>query len=321
MRRREERELPEAPIGSEVLVVRRVAREVVVLEPPGDAEVQAHGVGMRVFRQGRIDVEARAVVRDARTHGIVADGGDPPLDLADRLVDHLWTESTEQHHLVGDDVPHAGQRADGTDPHAVRVGRRRARGREVCEERREGTIAAAPGEERGSHTAAQESVDDILRAVDALIDGEAPLVDIRADGLVGLDEGEGERKGRVERRPQHVLTRRVRQHQDQDAVDAVDMESRHDVLDRRAVDRGPGEDEVCDSDVFGQESPHELLLLLLDAGEQRLVRVQQQSQHADARRCDRHRERPSGVGSSGRGSGHAAASAAPTRADLRIPRS
>ncbi len=85
----------------------------------------------------------------------------------------------------------------------------------------------------------------VLRAVDALIDGQIQFAEVQTDAAVRLHHGQRERQAVILQRPQEPDALTVCQKDDEHTVAVRLVEIAHFLLDIRPVEGGAGEINVC----------------------------------------------------------------------------
>ena len=182
-----------------------------------------------------VHVEALAVQHHQPRDLLFVRFGAQPPHRADGIVHKFRPQHAVNRHVVRHHVAHAGQAADHADahaPHGLHRARRRA----------EVPVFAAAREEDAGYARAQKAVGVVLRAVDALVDGELQFFKVVAHGFVGLHQRQRQRERIALHGVYQVLPLRIGEQQNQDAVQPLRVEPGHDGLDVGAAQRHAGKD-------------------------------------------------------------------------------
>ena len=238
---------------------------------------------MRRLVQRGINVKNGPVRFHLRLYRVCLDFCAEAADGADGIIDQLRPQAAVDRHIVGNHIAHAGQLTDHADAHALHGAHGHGRAAKVRDKLCKRAVAAVPGVIDAIDAHARHDVRLILTAVDALIDRIIPLNKVRTDGLLRLDEGKGQRKMVFLQRTHQIRPLRIGQQQNQNSVQPFMIILRCKRLDLRPVHGRVREDELRRVPQPVQNLVYIRRLRPVDAGKQRQIVLQHQSQNAKFR--------------------------------------
>ena len=238
---------------------------------------------MALVAELRVDKERVFVLLDLPVDLLLCHGLHPAPDRTGCVIAEFHADLFCKGHIVKQNVAHAAHPAQNATLHAPHLLIRHGGAGKVANKLHKGGIMALCGKELAFEAVPHDHVRVVLRAVDALIDGQIQFAEVQTNAAVRLHHGQRERQAVILQRPQEPDALTVCQKDDEHTVAVRLVEIAHFLLDIRPVERGAGEINVRDGREGRGQLARKRLLPGDDPRKNRLIAAGHQAKQTDLR--------------------------------------